>query len=214
MPKPLLLGCGATRIPPSACQDPAPGRIATPLERPPMPDTPRSPAQTDRRRAGFASAGSLVQKQIASAGRARGFAISRLLTRWVEVVGAETATLCRPVRIAYGRGGMGATLTLLVRGAAAPLVQAQANAIRDKVNGCYGYNAVTRIRLTQSAPEGLAEPAASYAAPDAEAREASRRATEGAARSAALSAAAGIQDPDLRAALADLGARIITPPSR
>jgi hypothetical protein len=167
---------------------------------------PYKPAQKRRSR-GFARAGGLVQTQIRKAGEVRGFAVSRLLTHWAEVVGPDIARLCRPVKVGYGRGGLGATLTLLVRGAAAPMVQAQLPTIRDKVNACYGYNAVAQIRVTQTAAHGFAEGQSPFTPqpPPADPR---IPAPETLATAAAL--AGDVGDPDLRAALAGLGARVLS----
>ena len=167
---------------------------------------PNSHSSRPRRRfKGFARAGGLVQQQIRKAGEARGFAVSRLLTHWAEVVGPEVAALCRPVRVGYGKGGLGATLTLLARGAAAPLVQAQLPVILERVNACYGYSAVAKIRITQTAAEGFSEAQTPFTAQpktnDTPAPEVS---------AAAASMAEEIGDPDLRAALAGLGARVMT----
>lgn len=115
-----------------------------------------------RRMRGFEAAGGLLRNRIRAAGEKRGFAVSRLLTHWAEVVGEETAGLCRPVKIGYARDGFGATLTLLTTGAAAPMLQMQLPQIRDKVNACYGYNAIARISLTQTAPTGFAEGQAQF----------------------------------------------------
>lgn len=159
---------------------------------------------------GFTRAGGLVQPQIRKASESRGFAVSRLVTHWAEVVGEDVARLCRPVKVAYGRTGMGATLTLLARGAAGPMLQAQLPAIRDRVNACYGYNAIGQIRLTQTAgAAGFAEPAASFApAPPCVAA----RTPPPEAHRAAAAVTDGIADPTLRAALAELGALILTRP--
>ena len=158
---------------------------------------------------GFALAGGLVQPQIRKASESRGFTVSRLVTHWAEVVGEDVARLCRPVKVAYGRTGMGATLTLLARGAAGPMLQAQLPAIRDRVNACYGYTAISQIRLTQTSATGFAEGAAAYApAPRADTASAPSEDAERAARAATE----GVTDPDLRAALAGLGARILTRP--
>ncbi|QIE41058.1 DUF721 domain-containing protein [Rhodobacteraceae bacterium SC52] len=158
-----------------------------------------------RRAKGFARAGGLVQPQIKKAGEARGFAVSRLVTHWSDVAGPEIARLCRPVRINYGKGGLGATLTLLARGAAGPMVQAQLPAIRDRVNACYGYNAVAQIRITQTAADGFAEGQTPFESkpkhPDAP--------SEGATQAGAAMTK-DVSDPALRAALAGLGARVMT----
>ncbi len=115
-----------------------------------------------RRMRGFEAASSLLAQRIRSVGETRGFAVARLLTNWAEVVGSDIAARTRPVRIAHGRG-MGATLTLLVEGAHAPLIEMELPRIREKVNACYGFNAVSRITLTQTAPTGFSEGQAQFA---------------------------------------------------
>ncbi|MGS4945811.1 DUF721 domain-containing protein [Meridianimarinicoccus sp. RP-17] len=170
-----------------------------------MANPPYTSPRPKRRARGFAQAGGLVQAQIRKAGEARGFAVSRLLTHWTEVVGTDIARLCRPVRINYGKGGIGATLTVLARGAAGPILQAQLPDIRARVNACYGYNAVAQIRITQTAADGFAEPQAGWGGQPAARRQ---PAPEHAA--AADDLADGVTDPDLRAALAGLGARVLS----
>ncbi|MFT3689840.1 DUF721 domain-containing protein [Paenirhodobacter sp.] len=117
----------------------------------------RAAPKASRRNRGFEAASRLLSERIRTAGEARGFAVSRLLTHWPEVVGEEIARLCRPVKVGYARGGFGATLTLLVEGAAAPIVDMSREKIREKVNACYGYNAISRVVLTQTAATGFAE---------------------------------------------------------
>ena len=78
--------------------------------------------QTDRRKRGFERAVSLVQTQIRQATESRGFAQSRLLTHWHEIVGPDVAATCRPVKVSYGKGGLGATLLLLTTGSCAPIL--------------------------------------------------------------------------------------------
>ena len=72
---------------------------------------------------GFSRAATLMQTSIRHASEERGFAVTRLLTHWTEVVGEATAKIATPVNVSYGKGGMGATLTLLVKAAEAPMVQ-------------------------------------------------------------------------------------------
>ena len=119
-------------------------------------------SQPPRRSRGFRQASSLLASQIRHAAEGRGFAVARLLTHWAEVVGADVAARARPIKIGHGRGGMGATLTLLTTGPYAPLLEMQLPTIRDRVNACYGYNAISRITLTQTAPTGFAEGQASF----------------------------------------------------
>ena len=43
------------------------------------------------------------------------------------------------------------------------MVQMQLPKLRERVNACYGYNAISRILLTQTAPTGFAEGQAEFA---------------------------------------------------
>ena len=158
-------------------------------------------SQPPRRSRGFRQASSLLASQIRHAAEGRGFAVARLLTHWAEVVGADVAARGRPIKIGHSRGGMGATLTLLTTGPYAPLLEMQLPTIRDRVNACYGYNAISRITLTQTAPTGFAEGQASFDyAPKA------RPVPDAEARRAAEALAADITDPALHAAIARLAA--------
>lgn len=157
---------------------------------------------------GFEPASGLLKDRIRTAGEARGFAVARLLTHWTEVVGADIAAIALPVKIGYGRDGFGATLTLLTTGASAPLLQMQLPKVREKVNACYGYNAISKIAVTQTAPTGFAEgqvaftpaPKPAPAPPDPLLR---RKASD---------TADGVRDPALRAALEALGEKVLSRP--
>ena len=158
-----------------------------------------------RRVRGFEAASSLVGGQIRAAGEARGFAVSRLLTHWAEIAGPEIAAQCRPVKIGYGKGGLGGTLTLLTTGAAGPMLQMELPRLREKVNACYGYNAIARIVLTQTAPMGFSEGQAEFTpAPPRKAAAPAPEIVREAGRSAA-----GVQDASLRAALEKLACNIL-----
>lgn len=162
--------------------------------------------KTGRRRGrGFSAAGKLVEPQIRKVGESRGFAVSRLMTHWAEVVGEDIAAMCRPVKVGYGRGGLGATLTVLSRGAVAPILQTQLPLIRDRVNACYGYNAVSQVRITQTSAVGFSEHQVGFAPKAPTATE-----TDPATTRAADDAASGITDPGLRAALAGLGRHVFS----
>jgi hypothetical protein len=117
-----------------------------------------------RRMRGFEAASGLLKERIRHAGESRGFAVTRLLTAWAEIVGPDLAAITRPVKVSYGKGGMGATLTLLTTSANGPMVQMQLPVLKDKVNACYGYAAISRISLTQTAPSGFAEGQAEFTA--------------------------------------------------
>lgn len=146
-----------------------------------------------------------MKDAVRSAGEARGFAVARLLTHWAEVAGPEMAAKTRPVKVGYGKGGMGATLTLLVKATEAPMVQMALPVLKERVNAVYGYAAISHIHLTQTAATGFAEGQAEFApapraapVPDAGLV---RRARE---------TADGIGDPGLRSALEVLAQNILT----
>lgn len=80
----------------------------------------------------------------------RGFSETRLLTDWAEICGSDLAAIASPVRVAYAKEGFGATLVVHCAGARAPEVAMQRDLIRERVNACYGYNAIQRVRVTQS----------------------------------------------------------------
>jgi len=160
---------------------------------------------------GFKRTAQLVQGRIRHASETRGFAQTRLLTHWPEIVGADIAAIARPVNVSYGRQGFGATLTVLTTGAQAPMLEMQKEQLRDKVNAVYGYNAISRIRITQTAPTGFAEGQVSFdhrpkqakpAAPDAQVQ----------ARAADLTAPVG--DNSLRSALEALGRNVLSKTKR
>lgn len=120
------------------------------------------PKAYPRRKKGFERTSSLLSARIRKASETRGFAVTRVLTHWAEIVGEATAGISRPVDISYGRGGMGATLTVLTTGAQAPMLDMQKDQLREKVNAVYGYNAISRIRITQTAATGFAEGQAQF----------------------------------------------------
>jgi hypothetical protein len=117
---------------------------------------------TPRRRYRFSQTGSLVAAQVRKVAESRGFAQMRLLTDWEEVVGAEVARLARPEKVGYARQGMGATLHVSCIPGAATEIQMMREMILERVNACYGYRAVTKLRIVQAAYGGFAEPKPTY----------------------------------------------------
>ena len=166
-----------------------------------------APHKTSKRRfKGFQRTSTLLETRIRDAGAARGFAVTRLLTHWAEIVGPEASKVCRPVKVGYSKGGFGATLTVLTTSAQAPMLEMQLPQIRERVNACYGYSAISRIRLTQTAPTGFAEGQAVFEPPAAPAAKPAP-APELCAQAAKV--AAPVEDEGLRAALSQLGANIL-----
>ena len=133
--------------------------------------------------------------------------MTRLLTHWEEIAGPDTARIARPVKVSYGReGGFGATLVLLTTGANAPMLEMQKERIRDRVNGVYGYAAISRIRITQTAPTGFAEGQAQFTRPT---KPAPAR-PDPALLAQAEETARGVEDDNLRAALEALAFNVFS----
>ncbi|GLS88729.1 hypothetical protein GCM10010873_37030 [Cypionkella aquatica] len=129
-----------------------------------MARTPAPLPSARRRVRGFEATSGLLKDQIRKVGESRGFAVARLLTHWPEIAGADMARITRPVKVGYGREGMGASLTLLTTGSNAPMVEMQKEKLREKVNAVYGYAAISRILITQTAATGFAEGQAEFIA--------------------------------------------------
>ena len=158
---------------------------------------------------GFERTSTLVQSRVRDAGASRGFAVPRLLTHWGELAGEDIASIARPVDVKYGRDGFGATLTLLTTGAQAPMLEMQKEVLRDRVNACYGYRAISRIRITQTAPSGFAEGRADFA-PAPIRRPQEKPSPDQIAKAEQVASTVG--DADLRAALEALGQKILSNP--
>ena len=103
-------------------------------------------------KSGFRKASILMKKSIQKASESRGFAQSRVLTHWNEIVGEEISSVSIPTKVSYKTDGLGATLTILTSGPNGPILEMQKEFIRNKINAVYGYNAVHKINITQSSP--------------------------------------------------------------
>ena len=130
----------------------------------------------------------------------QGFAARELVTRWAEIAGPQIARCSEPLKIQWPRPVEGqpqepATLVLRVEGPMALEIQHSSDAILERVNRFFGWSAVGRLALRQAPlsrkerPEGPRGPDAKAIAKVAE----------------SLSA---VEDEELRAALARLGASI------
>ena len=156
---------------------------------------------------GFKRSGALLTPQIRKVSETRGFAVSRVLTHWPEIAGVDIAAIARPVKVSYARQGMGATLTVLTTGAQAPILEMQKETLRDRVNAAYGYNAIARIQITQTAPTGFSEGQASF---DHRPVPEQKPAPDPQTVARALDMAAPVGDDGLRAALERLGRNVLT----
>nr|WP_319948533.1 DUF721 domain-containing protein [uncultured Shimia sp.] len=158
---------------------------------------------------GFARTSSLLRENIRKAGETRGFAVTRVLTHWAEIVGEDTASICKPVDVKYGRQGLGATLTLLTTGAQAPMLEMQKEQLRVRVNAAYGYNAIARVRITQTAAIGFSEGQATFVPKAKERPKPTPEILQEASRMAASA-----QDTELRQALERLAENVLNKTNR
>ena len=152
-----------------------------------------------RGKQGFAQAGGVLATRIRTAGSTRGFSEARLLTHWGEVVGAEFARITRPVKVAFARAGIGATLTVETDSGHAPEVSMQLEVLRARVNACYGYNAIHKVRIVQGpgVAAGFAEEQAAYEPPPVDLKE-------------AMPVLEDVKDPRLRTALENFSRHVLT----
>ena len=130
----------------------------------------------------------------------QGFAARELVTRWAEIAGQDVAAYSEPLKLQWPRPVEGqpqepATLVLRVEGPMALEIQHKSDVILERVNRFLGWSAVGRLALRQ-APLSRRERTPSPRPPDPQDVESVAQ---------TLSA---IEDEDLRAALARLGAAI------
>jgi hypothetical protein len=142
----------------------------------------------------------LLSEVFSDAYAKQGFAARELVTRWAEIAGAEIAAYSEPIKMQWPRPVEGqpqepATLVLKVEGPMALEIQHSSDVILARVNRFFGWSAVGRLALRQ-APLSRRKQAAPPAPPDA--------------KSVAKIAEtlSGIEDEQLKAALARLGAAI------
>ena len=94
----------------------------------------------------------MIEPMVAPSANERGFAISRLISHWHDIVG-DTAAWCRPTDIHFPRGSRNnGTLKLQIAPGRGPQAQAMSAQIIDQVNAAFGYQAVGRITLVQNLP--------------------------------------------------------------
>src|SRR5215831_16182114 len=128
----------------------------------------------------------------------QGFAARELVMRWADIAGPEIAAHAEPLKIQWPRPVEGqpqepATLVLRVEGPMALEIQHSADVILQRVNRFFGWSAVGRLALRQAPLSRRNRPKPSRK-PDADAR--------------VEETLTAVEDGDLRAALARLGAAI------
>ena len=130
----------------------------------------------------------------------QGFAARELVTRWGEIAGPEISAHSEPLKIQWPRPVEGqpqepATLVLRVEGPMALEIQHASDVILERVNRFFGWSAVGRLALRQAPLSRRKRPAPSPA-PDPK------------AVAKVAETLTSVEDEDLRAALARLGALI------
>ena len=130
----------------------------------------------------------------------QGFAARELVTRWTEIAGPEISAHCEPLKMQWPRPVEGqpaepATLVLRVEGPMALEIQHASDVILERVNRFFGWHAVGRLALRQGPLSRRQKPPAPLK-PDAS------RVEE------VAKTLSSIEDKELRAALAQLGASI------
>ena len=149
---------------------------------------------------GFRAIGGLAQRLTSGIAKGRGASIARLRAEWSAIAGPDLARITRPEALLAGRGARagskgGKALRLRVPGASALEVQHMSGQIVERVNAYFGHRMIDDIRLVQGAIAARPMPPA-VPKPDAQ------TVTRLAERTAA------VKDPELRAALTRLGARV------
>jgi hypothetical protein len=130
----------------------------------------------------------------------QGFAARELVMRWADIAGPEIAAHAEPLKIQWPRPVEGqpqepATLVLRVEGPMALEIQHSADVILQRVNRFFGWSAVGRLALRQAPLSRRNRPKPSRKPdPDAVAK--------------VEETLTAVEDGDLRAALARLGAAI------
>ena len=159
------------------------------------PDVRKAGAGQMRRGGGLRRLPDLLSHLLDPAARRRGLAEAKLLTEWPTIVGPGLAARCQPIRLSKSTDRQGGVLVLHVAGAAALELQHSEPQILERINGFFGYAAVSRLHLLQAPlPRSSARPAppANRSVSDAEEIEIAQ-------------AVRDIRDPGLRAALGSLG---------
>src|SRR5258708_816360 len=130
----------------------------------------------------------------------QGFAARELVTRWSEIAGPEVAAHSEPLKIQWPRPVEGqpqepATLVLRVEGPIALEIQHAAEVSWQRVNRFFGWSAVGRLALRQAPLSRRDRPVGS-------------RAPDATAVAKIAKTLTSVEDEQLRAALARLGASI------
>lgn len=140
----------------------------------------------------------ILGKTLNDAFARQGFASRELVLRWAEIIGADIAAHCEPIKIAWPKP-VGdappdpATLHLRVSGPMALEIQHSSDVILARINRFLGWPAIGRIALKQAPLRRRERPAAPVGPTQA-------------AMAQVAATLGDVSDADLRDALARLGA--------
>jgi hypothetical protein len=126
----------------------------------------------------------------------RGHAEAGLFTHWAEIAGAQLAAASLPIKLSFPRGKRDdGTLTVRCGGSAALELQHLAPSVLERINGHFGYRAVTRLRIEQGvvARRSIAAPPPPLTRLE---------------QSEVSSAVAAVEDSEIRDSLSRLGSAI------
>ncbi|HUG46119.1 MAG TPA: DUF721 domain-containing protein [Sphingomicrobium sp.] len=141
------------------------------------------------------AAGELIGSAGGPAFRRFGFIQASVVSRWPEIVGERYAKVSSPESIRFPAAKKsGGVLNIIVQGAHAPLMQHLAPVIVERVNRFFGYGAVSRLAFRQGAV--------------LKSKEVRKRVQLRAVPSELGDGLREIADPELRACLEALAARI------
>src|SRR4051812_38164247 len=130
----------------------------------------------------------------------QGFAARELVTRWAEIAGRDVAAHSEPLKMQWPRPVEGqpqepATLVLRVEGPMALEIQHSSDVILERVNRFFGWSAVGKLALRQAPLSRRDRPKPSGEPDPKEVAEVAKTLSS-------------VEDDELRAALARLGASI------
>ncbi len=160
----------------------------------------KPPLKTIRRARKFQALGATVDKLTRQTFGQRGLVDGKIIHHWPEIIGEMLAKSSLPEKITYIKGQRGrGTLHLRVSiSGLATEIQHQEPIILDRINTYFGYQAVSRIKLTHG-PLPDPEPD-----PDPVQRPLSENQTQSLADNLI-----SVDDPDLKAALEGLGKSVM-----
>ena len=84
----------------------------------------------------------------------RGFAVASVITEWATIVGIELAGSSQPEKLVFPRGErVGGVLHVRVAGGVATELQHLEPQVVERINGHFGYRAVSRLKLVHVEPQ-------------------------------------------------------------